>query len=43
MEEFRTYEFGKETEKEIYEPRQLTFHDLFRYVKSLNIVSTDYH
>lgn len=41
MEEFRTYEFGTETEEEVYEPRQLRFHDLFRYVKSLNIVSTD--
>ena len=41
MAEFRTYEFGTETEEEVYEPRQLRFHDLFRYVKSLNIVSTD--
>lgn len=38
---FRTYEYRTETKEEVYEPRQLRFHDLFRYVKSLNIVSTD--
>lgn len=41
MAEFRTYEFGTETEEDDYEPRQLRFHDLFNYVKSLNTVSTD--
>ena len=41
MEEFRTYEFGTGTKEEVYEPRQLRFHDLFRYVKSLNTVNTD--
>ena len=28
-------------EEEVDEPRQLRFHDLFRYVESLNTVSTD--
>ena len=41
MEEFRTYEFGTKSEEEVYEPQQLRFHDLFRYVKSLNTVGTD--
>lgn len=39
--EIRTYEYGTETEDEFYEPRQVRFHDLFNYVKSLNTVSTD--
>lgn len=41
--EIRTYEFDSEAEAEedVYEPRQLRFHDLFRYVKSLNTVGTD--
>lgn len=41
MKEFRTYELGTKSEEQVYEPRQLRFHDLFRYVKSLNTVSTD--
>lgn len=39
--EIRTYEYRTEIKEEVYEPRQLRFHDLFRYVKSLNKVSTD--
>lgn len=41
--EIRTYEFDSEAEAEedINEPRQVRFHDLFNYVKSLNTVSTD--
>lgn len=41
MEEFRTYEFGTKSEEQVYEPRQLRFHDLFDYVKSLNLTSTN--
>lgn len=39
--EIRTYGYRTETKEEVYEPLQLRFHDLFRYVKSLNTVSTD--
>ena len=41
MEEFRTYEFGTGTKEEVYEPRQLRFNDLFNYINSLNLVTTN--
>lgn len=41
--EIRTYKFDSEfeAEEDDYKPRQLRFHDLSNYVKSLNTVSTD--
>ena len=41
MVEFRTYEFGTETKEEVHEPRQLRFNDLFNYINSLNLVTTN--
>ena len=38
---FRTYEFGTETKEEVHEPRQLRFNDLFNYINSLNLVTTN--
>ena len=39
--EIRTYEFGTKIEEEVYEPRQLRFNDLFNYINSLNLVTTN--
>ena len=41
MVEIRTYEFGTETKEEGHEPRQLRFNDLFNYINSLNLVTTN--
>ena len=37
----RTYEFGTKIEEEVHEPRQLRFNDLFNYINSLNLVTTN--
>ena len=39
--EIRTYEFGTKSEEGVYEPRQVGFHDLFTYINSLNLVTTN--
>ena len=41
MEEFKTYEYGSEPKEGDYKPRQLRFHDLFNYINSLNLVTTN--
>lgn len=39
--EIRTYEFETKSEEDVYEPRHVRFHDLFTYINSLNLVTTN--